>query len=387
MLKFYSFFSYSCLLNLVNKINDFLFLNFPKCVYMKIRFFTVFFFLLPLQVFGLEKISFEKVAYEDIKGWIHDRHDRAFEVFRISCRVKIISQPETELKQALKDICLSAQLAGDSRQFFEGHFTPYLIKETGFLTGYYEPEIEGSRIRSSVYNAPLYRRPADLVGGTDSRGKASKKTGGDYFTRSEIEEGALRGRGLEIVYLKSETDGFFLSIQGSGKVRLAEGGVMRVGYDGHNGQPYTAIGRVLVQRKIAPKELVTMDYLRDYMRDEGVAKELRAQNKSYIFFKEQFNPEGPIGAEQVPVTSYRSLAVDRSRYSYGTPIFVSAILPTGDMGAGEPFDRLMIAQDTGSAIRGLARGDLFLGGNGSLAGLIKHESTWVVLYPNGVKPK
>jgi membrane-bound lytic murein transglycosylase A len=351
------------------------------------RFFTLFRMTFLFLFLSFKAFGYEKVAFADIGGWAVDRHDRAFDVFRVSCRVKVATLPATELKQALKDICLQAQFEDNPRQFFEKHFTPYRVKEAGFLTGYYEPEIEGSRVRSKIYNAPLYKRPLDLVGGSDSRGKASKKTGGDYFTRGEIENGAITGRGLEIVWLKSETDGFFLSIQGSGKVRLAEGGVMRVGYDGHNGQPYTAIGRVLVTRKIAPKELVTMDYLRNYMRDETIAKELRSQNKSYIFFKEQFNNEGPIGAEQVPVTAYRSLAVDRSRYSYGTPVFVSATLPTGDMGAGEPFERLMIAQDTGSAIRGLARGDLFLGGNGSLAGEIKHESAWVVFYPNGVTPK
>jgi membrane-bound lytic murein transglycosylase A len=336
--------------------------------------------LLPLNAF-----AFEKVAYKEIAGWAADRHDRAFQVFKISCRVKVTLQTDDPIKQALKDICLSAQFAGDAKAFFETHFTPYKVKEAGFLTGYYEPVIEGSRVRSPVYNAPLYKRPDDLVGGTDSRGKAAKKAGGDYFTRGEIEAGAIAGRGLEIVYLNSETDGFFLSIQGSGKVRLKEGGELRVGYDGHNGHPYTAIGRVLVTRKIAPKELVTMDYLRNYMQDEAVAKELRAQNASYIFFKVQRGDEGPIGAEQVPVTAWRSLAVDRSRYTYGLPVFVQANLPTGDMGAGEPFDRLMIAQDTGSAIRGQARGDIFLGDLGSLAGMIKHESSWVVLYPKGIK--
>jgi membrane-bound lytic murein transglycosylase A len=177
-------------------------------------------------------------------------------------------------------------------------------------------------------------------------------------------------------------------------VKLHEGGVVRLGYDAHNGHSYTPIGRVLVERKIADKAIVTMDYLRGYLAENmDRAKELRAQNKSYVFFRELTElreNEGPIGAQGLPVTAWRTLAVDKSQYTYGTPVFVSANLPLLDMQAGAPFSQLMIAQDTGSAIRGIARGDLYLGSGleaGFMAGNIKHKVTWIVLIPNKlVKP-
>jgi membrane-bound lytic murein transglycosylase A len=330
-----------------------------------------------------------------------DNHERALAPFIASLLAPLPASP-SPLLLALVALLPKAQAAKntakDAKRFFETHFTPSLVPSQGFLTGYYEPEVLGSRLRSARFNTPLYKTPEDLIaltpeaGSFNARSKAVNREGKPYFTRGEIEAGALQGRGLELVYLENANEAFFIAIQGSCRVRLHEGGVMRVGYAAHNGQPYTAIGRVLAERNIAPKEQITMSFLRGYLaQDEMRAAELRAQNASYVFFKaiEGLTQEqGPLGAQSVPLTPQRSLAIDKALYPYGLPIYVESFLPTDNLGTLAPFHRLMIAQDTGSAIRGAARGDVYLGSGfeaGLLAGQIRHEARFTLLLPKGYK--
>jgi membrane-bound lytic murein transglycosylase A len=268
--------------------------------------------------------------------------------------------------------------AREARTFFEKHFTPVRVAPAGepggFFTGYYETVIEGSRRKTAEYNVPLYRTPAVA----------------SAYDRTQIEEGALAGKGLEIVWLKNPVDAFFAQIQGSARIKLAGGDTMRVGYAARNGLPYTPVGKFLIERGIVSKEDMTMDKIRDFMEanpDEG--RELRRKNRSYVFFREM-----PLGTEQhstggqgVELTPDRSLAVDRSLHVYGTPIWVEADLPIASEKPVTPFRKLAIAQDTGTAIIGPARADIFFGAGeelGKIAGRIKQFGKFVMLVPKGV---
>lgn len=210
-----------------------------------------------------------------------------------------------------------------------------------------------------------------------------------FFTRREIDNGALAGRGLELVYLESPIDAFFAHVQGSARIRLAEGGVMRVGFAAKNGHPYTAIGKVLVDAgEIALKD-VSMQTIRAWLSaNPDRADQVMWQNDSYIFFREVTEVDedlGPVGAAQVPLTPGRSLAVDKAIHAYGLPVWVETTAPSGPNGAREPFRRLMVTQDTGSAIIGAVRGDVFWGSGdraGEIAGLMKDPGRMYVLVPS-----
>ena len=212
----------------------------------------------------------------------------------------------------------------------------------GLFTGYFEIALNGSRKRGGPYQTPLYRRPPEP----------------DRHTRAEIEDGALAGKGLELLWVDDPVDAFFLEIQGSGRVKLPDGGVARVGYDGKNGKPYVAVGRLLIERGELPRDKVTMDAIRRWMTEnpkKGAA--LRRENPSFVFFRE-ISGEGPLGAQLVPLTAGRSLAVDRGFIPLGAPIWIDVRQRFA------PYDtirRLVVAQDTGGAIKGPVRGDLFWG--------------------------
>ena len=185
-----------------------------------------------------------------------------------------------------------------------------------------------------------------------------------YYDRAEIEDGAIAGRGLEICWLKSQTDLLFTQIQGSARVRLEDGSTLRINYDSYNGYPYTAVGRILIERNIIPKDQMSMQRIRQWMNENpDGAKELRRQNRSYVFFHEVklSDKDEAIGAQGVPLTPGRSIAVDKSLHVYGTPFFIEGELPIESEQAKTPFHRLMIAQDTGSAILGPARADIYFG--------------------------
>src|SRR6185312_14366160 len=233
-----------------------------------------------------------------------------------------------------------------ARAFFETRFRAVRISRLGetdgFVTGYYEPIIDGSRTRTDVYTVPVYRRPSNLFvrGFTQSasslpnNGPVYRKIGRrklvPYFDRAEIEDGAIAGRGLEICWLKSQTDLLFTQIQGSARVRLEDGSTLRINYDSYNGYPYTAVGRILIERNIIPKDQMSMQRIRQWMNENpDGATELRRQNRSYVFFREvklSDNDEA-VGAQGVPLAPGRSIAVDKSLHVYGTPFFIEGELP------------------------------------------------------------
>src|SRR5215468_10055261 len=317
------------------------------------------------------------------------------------------------MRAALTEVCRRAFAAiplddAGARKFFEENFRPVRISKLGerdgFLTGYYEPIVDGSRVPTPEYTVPLYRRPDDLVvDGKTITGpnfpnkvkvfrRIGKKKLVPYYERSEIDNGALDGRHLEICYLKDPVDAFFIHIQGSARVRLEDGAVLRVNYDGHNGHPYLPVGSVMIQRKIATKDEMSMDKIREWMTanpEEGRA--LRYMNKSYVFFRitELADHQEAEGAQGVPLTAGRSIAVDKAIHVYGTPFFIEGDLPIEDSKSTSKFRRMMLAQDTGSAIIGPARADTYWGAGEEAAhigGRIKHNARFTMLMPKEIDP-
>jgi membrane-bound lytic murein transglycosylase A len=242
-----------------------------------------------------------------------------------------------------------------ARRFFETAFVPMAVADygerEGLFTGYFEIELNGSRRRHGRYQTPIYRRPPDLGSGP-------------RYSRAAIEDGALAGRGLELFWVDDPIDAFFLQIQGSGRVRLENGREIRVGYDGQNGLPYVPVGRLLIERGQIPRDKLTMTSIRAWMREHPEAgAALRREDRSFVFFRE-IKGDGPIGAERVVLTAARSLAVDRRYIPLGVPIWLDA---DERFLANNSVRRLVVAQDTGGAIKGPVRGDLFWGA-GSAAG-------------------
>ena len=297
--------------------------------------------------------------------------------------------------------------AAAARAFFETRFAFWRVRPQaegrGFMTGYFEPEFEGALERSEADPTPLYGRPTDLVTrlpdeawpGLDPALAAARRTEKGlepYADRAAIEDGALDGQGLEILWMRDPVDRFVLQVQGSGRIRLPDGSVTRVAYAGRNGHAYTSLGRVLSQRESIPPAQMTMDRLVARLKaDAGFARELIRQNRSFVFFvrRDDLPPEsGPIGGAGLPLTPLHSIAVDRTLWPYGMPAWIDADLPDGK-GASERFRRLTIAQDTGSAILGPARIDLFVGSGpeaGYRAGLIRHGFDFTVLWPRRAAP-
>jgi len=357
-----------------------------------------------------DKARLEPLPFAAIPGWEEDDHAAAFRAFLRSCRALVSSAAELRPAQAPQDdllrICSEALKTPDlgkatARCFFETHFQPVAVMPSsgsGFLTGYYEPEFQGSRTPDATYRVPLLDRPDDLVTipqgetlpGLEQNLQAARRTGKGYEPypdRAAIEEGALGPLAKPIVYLREPGEAFIIHVQGSARIRLADGSVMRVAYAGRNGHPYTSIGRILVQRGEMDLETMTLARLLGWLKDNPEpAKALMRENRSYIFFREasELAPEdGPIGGAGIPLVPGRSLAVDRSLWAYGLPFWLDGQLPLA-LDKTEPLRRLMIAQDTGSAIVGPARGDFFFGSGeeaGRRAGLLRHPVRFVVLQP------
>lgn len=302
--------------------------------------------------------------WADLNGWSKDDHAEALEVFQETCR---------DLKDGdWPTICKLSESATDARSFFEAMFRPVLMTddEDPLFTGYYEPELPGSRTRSETYNVPLYRLPEDIP------------DDGPWLSREQLlTSGILEDRGLELVWLKNEVDKFFLQIQGSGRIRLAEGGLMRVGYGGKNGHPYRSIGRELVRRGEFEEHQVSAQVIRNWVAnnpDRG--PDLLNHNPSYVFFREvsQVDPaKGPLGAMNRSITEGRSIAVDPEFVPLGAPVWV-------EKAGRSPFRKLMIAQDTGAAIKGAQRADIFYGSGseaGEKAGRIRDGGRMITLLP------
>lgn len=359
-------------------------------------------------------VSFKPTAFSDLPGWQHDDHAAAFKTFLKSCD-RVIAAVKAGNKAgprpanpALLSACDSAMLLASKRvadasakAFFEAHFTPHRVvhaANSGLMTGYYEPVIDAARTPSSAFSTPIYRRPADLVNIVDEASRGAKSealTHGrktvkgiePYATRAEIEQGILKGQGLELMYLASPVDTFFMQIQGSGRLRLPDGSMVRVSYDGKNGHPYSSIGRHLIDTGAFPADKMSLAALGAWLKaDPERGRRVMWHNKSYVFFRELQGEEakGAIGVLNIPLTPGRSLAVDAGVHAIGTPIYVDA--PTlGHATISGRFSRLMIAQDVGSAIKGPERGDIFFGSGrvaGKIAGVTKHPGNFYVLQPN-----
>lgn len=357
-------------------------------------------------------LSLAPVSFDQLAGWQQDDPTPIIDGLK-DCGHHVASvKPHKTGSMGLTSADLAAaygfaadetpRTAHESRRFFEAHFQPFEIRtaenEAGFVTAYYEPELEVSSKRSARFCHPIYKRPHDLIALDDINRPADLdasfafgwKTGSgieEYPDRKAIDQGFLDGRGLEIAWAASRADVFFMHIQGSARLCFEDGSMRRVTYAAKTGHPFTAIGRVLIDWGEQHPDRVTMQSLRQWLMDHpDRVDELLWRNRSYIFFREASvdDPDrGPIAAAKVPLISGRSLAVDRLIHTYGMPVFIDAEKLTHL--SGEPFRRLMLAQDTGSAIVGAARGDIFTGSGsdaGELAGGVKHDATFYALVPN-----
>ncbi|MGI9388890.1 MAG: murein transglycosylase A [Boseongicola sp.] len=302
--------------------------------------------------------------WADLDGWDADDHDSARAVFLETCG--------DLTKGDWPALCAFAAKAGDARVFFETFFRPVLITDgrEALFTGYYEPELQGSRVKMGQYRYPLYRRPDEVPGTTP------------WLTREEIEtSGVLAERGLEIAWLSDPVDKFFLQVQGSGRIKLADGGSLRVGYGGKNGHPYRSVGKEMVRRGLFESHQVSAQTIRRWVsRNPVQGPKLLWHNPSYVFFREVSQlpaDKGPLGAMSRSVTAGRTLAVDPEFVPLGTPVWI-------EKDGSSPLRRLMVAQDTGSAIKGAQRGDIFYGTGpeaGKIAGRTRDPGRMIVLLP------
>ncbi len=359
----------------------------------------------------------EPVAFADLPGFAGDDLAAALAAFRLSCAQPARPVPADAAADApsqdLAAACAAAAAADapDARAFFTAHFAPYRVtrparaaaaeRQAGFLTGYFEPELPASLEPSPEFSVPALARPDDLIvpepgetlPGLEPGLRAGRRDGGrvvPYPDRAAIEDGALGPRARPLLYLRDAVDLLVLQVQGSGRVRLPDGRVLRLAYDGRNGRPYTSVARLIVAEGHLPLEGLTLDRWTSWLRAHpDTARRLIRRNASYIFFRLETLPvaegaaTGPTGGGGTPLTPGRSLAVDAGLWRYGLPFWLAGRLPTPD-GGSVPLARLVIAQDTGSAITGPARGDLYLGTGteaGIVGGLLRDPAGFVVLLP------
>jgi membrane-bound lytic murein transglycosylase A len=379
----------------------------------------------PLQ---LPDSALEPIEWNALKGWAADDHATAFATFLTSCRALLRTSAAQGKKRsmyvALTQVCRQALAAGrltddQARLFFERNFRPLRMTKlgdsAGFLTGYYEPIVDGSRFPTGIFKVPIYRRPPDLVPppnktgpGFPNKGQSLRRTSSGalvpYYDRGEILDGALDGKHLEICWIRNQMDALVIQIEGSARVRLEDGAMLRINYDAHNGYPFVPVGRILIERNIIPRREMSLQRIREWMRaNPQSAEEVLRQNRSFVFFRivglsDDRQPKDAqdaphereaIGAQGVPLTPGRSIAVDNGLHVYGTPFFIQADLPRSGEKQSVKFDRLMIAQDTGSAIVGPARADIFWGAGdqaGQIAGRIHHSGNFAMLVPRELDP-
>jgi membrane-bound lytic murein transglycosylase A len=352
--------------------------------------------------------QYTPAAWSALPGWSEDRVAEIWPAFRVGCAALLASAATRDLWQAP---CSNANAVAATdrnavRAFFESHFSPYQVaaadgRDTGTITGYYEPLLSGSRTRSTRHRVPLYAAPDDLLTidltelypelrDKRLRGRVEGRRVIPYWPRADIEAGKAQVSGKELVFIDDPVEAFFLQIQGSGRVRLAEGGMMRVGYADQNGHPFRSIGRILVERGELPLDRASMQGIKDWgRRNPSKLFPLLDENPSYVFFREVPAPapgtpeaaiDGPIGTLGVPLLRERTLAVDPRSIPLGAPVFLATTHPLST----RPLQRLMLAQDTGGAIRGAVRADFFWGFGddaGRQAGRMKQDGRMWLLWP------
>ena len=352
--------------------------------------------------------AYQPVAWSALPGWSDDPVHEAWPAFRAGCRALVASAT----RQALwRSVCAAADgvdggSAAAVRAFFENHFIPYQVTgadggDTGLVTGYYEPLLSGSRTRSERHPVPLYGVPDDLLivdlaslhpelKDKRVRGRVEGRRVVPYWSRADIEAGRARLDGRTLAFVDDPVEAFFLQIQGSGRIRLDDGQTMRVGYADQNGHPYRSVGRVLIDRGELTLGEATLQGIRDWgRRNPDKLPALLDENPSYVFFREVPPPapgtlaaeiDGPFGALGVPLLAERALAVDPRAIPLGAPVFLATTYPLSE----EPLRRLVLAQDTGGAIRGAVRGDFFWGfgdGAGRQAGRMRQQGRMWLLWP------
>ena len=323
-----------------------------------------------------------------------DSAAKALAAFRRSCPALLRREDRSGLTQR-GDWDTACAAAGttttDAPAFFAAQFTPVAVAAAvGRVTGYFEPEIAGSRVAAPGYAVPLYRRPPDLIEadlGRFAKDLAGRKLRGridggqliPYHDRAAIMAGALAGRGLELAWAADPYEAFFLEIQGSGRLRWPDGSLARIGYDSQNGHDYVAIGRVLVDQGHLARGTATMDSIIGWLRaNPAAAPGILAANPSVVFFRAIVG-DGPIGALGISLTPQVSLAADPAFVPLGAPVWVETLLP-----GGVPLASLMVAQDTGGAIKGVNRLDLFRGAGAQAraeAGALSAPARVVLLLP------
>jgi len=311
-------------------------------------------------------LAAQMLDFEQLDGWRDDSHAQALVAFLRTC--DLIDQPDW------RPICAMAQDVpqddASARSFFELFFKPVIVgTPPALFTGYFEPELEGSPVRTGRFQYPIYRRPPEL------------QNGAVFHSREAIEKGALAGRGLELAWLDDPIDVYFLQVQGSGRIRMTDGTVVRVGYAGANGHAYRSIGQEMVRRGTHSMEEVSAQQIAGWVRrnpTEGQA--LLYTNPSYVFFRPigTLKPgDGPIGAMGRSIATLRSVAIDPKFTPLGAPVWI-------EKDGRRPIRSLMVAQDTGGAIKGMQRADIFYGtgaGAGDAAGTVKDPGRMVLLLP------
>ena len=362
------------------------------------------------------------LSFDDLEGFERDDCLAAYAAWRRSASAMLggprpprpgLAAPPALLAVARAALDRDVTSNEAAREFFVSHFSPYRVlgdgeSRRGFVTGYYEPLVRGALAPSAEFSAPVLGRPADLVSfdpgetpaGLDPALSGAQRDAAGrlspYPDRATIESAAAQGEFTPILWLEDFVELFLTQVQGSAQAMLPDGRRLRLAYDGRNGQPYTSIGRLLIEAGEIEAEDMSLVALKRWLRANGqkpgeAGRTLMQRNRSYVFFKleESFDPEeGPTGGAGIPLTALRSIAIDRTVWPYAAPFWIDARLPWRDATL-QPFHRLMIAQDTGSAIVGAARADIFLGCGetaGWRAGDIRHAADFAVLLPRGAAP-
>ena len=353
------------------------------------------------------KAVFRPSTFSEIPGWADDTQAASWPAFVAGCQ-RLLAQPPSIWRSVCTDVPpINPADNASVRLFFETHFNPYQItttdgRDSGVVTGYYEPLLKGSRQRSDRFSVPLYGVPDDLLSieiadlypdlkDKRVRGRIDGRRVVPYWTRADVESGRARLSGKELAWVDDSIDAFFLQIQGSGRVQLEEGGVMRVGYADQNGHPFRSIGRLLVERGELPLERASMQGIKQWARDHpDKLNALLDENPSYVFFREVIpDPawivDGPIGSLGVPLLATRTVAIDPTIVPLSAPLFLATTYPLSD----RPLQRLVFAQDTGGAIKGPLRADFFWGFGEDAArdaGRMKQNGRMWILWPKDAPP-
>ncbi len=376
------------------------------------------------------RLDLEPASFAALPGWRDDALSGALDSILASCTA-FERQPADRpvgrggvggtIGDWLAPCAAARRLAPDDpegmRELLAERFRPWAVTDRGdplgLFTGYYEPSLHASRRRHGAFRTPIYAQPSDLIevdlgafrddlAGVRISGRLHGRRLEPYYDRSEIQSGALAGRGLELYWVDDPVDAFFLQIQGSGRLVLEDGSVVRVGYAGQNGHPYHAIGHDLVERGALTPETVSMQSIRSWLEAHPAeAREVMASDASYVFFRVLHGP-GPVGSQGVPLTPGRSLAVDTGFLPLGAPVWLATRAPISDQGSDQatglapagpvdrPIERLVVAQDTGGAIRGPVRGDVFWGPGdeaADVAGRMKNAGRMWLLLPRELDPQ